>query len=199
MIASLHDDWPPLSPLDDLETPDIPASILPNPIGPYAKALASAAEVPEALVVMTILGMVSTALTKCFIISPSPGWNEPINIYIMIAMPPGSNKSLTLKACGAPLIEWEEQQRMILEPEQKTLLSNYETERRIIDGLRRKAASSKTSEADRSRLKTEIADRDAALEEPSPLPELFATDTTPEALASTVYEQNGRYYPIENY
>lgn len=197
MTANLSDNWPDIISFDGLETPNIPASILPSPFDEYSKALAHATEVPEAMVVMTLLGMVSTALTKRFTVSPQQGWNEPINIYTAIALPPGNNKSSILKACTSPLREWEEQKHSLLEPERKVQRSNFETEKRIIEGLRRKAASAKTSE-EREKLKTEIAHKEASLDDIPALPELFATDTTPESLASTVYEQNGRYALISD-
>lgn len=194
--STLHT-WETPIPFDDLETPSIPTSILSSPLAEYASAMAHAAEVPEALVVMTILGMISTALAKRFVVSPQLGWSEPVNIYTAIALPPGNNKSLILKACTAPLREWEEQQHSLLEPQRKIQRSHLETEKRIIDGLRRKAASSRTDE-ERNRFKTEITEKEATLEDLPALPELFATDATPESLASTVYEQNGRFAIISD-
>ena len=48
----------------ELETPDIPAHLLPGILGEFAKALANATETPEALPVMVILGILSASLSK---------------------------------------------------------------------------------------------------------------------------------------
>src|SRR5438105_3848356 len=47
---------------DEFETADIPASLLPGIFGEFAAALAFATETPEALSVMTVLGVISTAI-----------------------------------------------------------------------------------------------------------------------------------------
>jgi replicative DNA helicase len=84
-------------PFDEIETPDIPASLLPDVFGEFAKALAQATETPEALSVMTVLGVLSTCLAKRFCVSPKEGWQEPVNIYTLIALPPANHKSFDAK------------------------------------------------------------------------------------------------------
>ncbi len=49
---------------DELETPEISADLLPGILGGFAAALSHATETPEALSVMTILGVISAAITK---------------------------------------------------------------------------------------------------------------------------------------
>ena len=45
---------------------------------------------------------------------PTDTWVESVNLYTTIALPPGSNKSLVLKRCTAPLVDWEGGERMRL-------------------------------------------------------------------------------------
>lgn len=107
--------WEPPILFSDCETPDIPAQLLPGIFGEYAKALATATETPEALTVMVILGVLSIAVTKKFIASPKEGWQESLNIYTLIALPPANHKSLVIKNCIQPLTEWEYEQKILKE------------------------------------------------------------------------------------
>lgn len=92
---------------DEVDTPDIPARLLPGALGNFAAALAHATETPNALAVMDVLGVVSTAVPMRFVVSPKDGWREPINIYTAAFLPPGNTKSAVLKACAEPLVQWE--------------------------------------------------------------------------------------------
>jgi hypothetical protein len=65
---------------DDCETPDISAQCLPGVLREFASAVAQATETPEALSVMTILGVISTIFTQQFTVCPKEGWYEPVNI-----------------------------------------------------------------------------------------------------------------------
>jgi hypothetical protein len=176
---------------DEFETPDIPANLLPGILGEFAAALAHSTETPEALSVMTVLGVISTAITKQFVVSPKEGWLEPINIYTLIALPPANNKSLVLNCCTKPLIEWEKEQALLMESDIKRQRSERKTQEKIIEGLRFKA--SKTNDLTEQRhLSNEITQKETNLMEVSSLPLLFTNDVTPESLTTLVYEQNGR-------
>src|ERR1700678_2881129 len=66
---------------EEQNTPPILAGWLPGRFGEFAAALAQATETPEALSVMTILGVLSAVLMQRVVISPKPTWFEPTNIY----------------------------------------------------------------------------------------------------------------------
>lgn len=128
---------------DELNTPDIPAKLLPGIFGEFAYALAQSTEKPEALSVMTILGVISATIAKCFFVSPKENWYEPLNIYTLVALPPANNKSLVLNYCARPLVEWEKEQTLLLEHEIKTKRSQRKTQEKIIETLRAQAAKAK--------------------------------------------------------
>lgn len=176
----------------EIETPEIPANLLPGIWGEFAAALANATETPEALSVMTILGVLSACVAKRYKVSPKEGWQEPTNIYTLIALPPANNKSLVLSCCTQPLEEWEEEQGKWLEPEIKRQRSERRNQEKQIEILRVRAAKEKDAEV-RKTLFKEIADLEIDLPEPQALPALFATDATPESLAISAYEQGGRF------
>ena len=176
---------------NEFETTDIPAYLLPSVFGKFATELAHTTETPESLSVMTILGVISTAIAKRFVVSPKEGWLEPINIYTIIALPPANHKSLVLQRCTKPLVEWEKEQSLTLEADIKRQRSERKTQEKIIEGLRIKAAKTKDS-LEQQNLIHEITTQEANLKEIAALPLLFINDATPESLTHLVHEQGGR-------
>lgn len=175
----------------EIETPDIPASLLPGIFGEFAQNLSHAMETPEALSVMILLGVISTIAAKHFKVSPQTGWEEPINIYTLIALPPANHKIIILRQCIQPLIEWEKEQAVLHERSIKKQISERKTQEKIIEALRFKA--SKIEDSDKQqKMSAEIAVKEADLIEISSLPQLFVNDVTPESLATLLYEQHGR-------
>lgn len=186
-------DWEEPVLFSDFATRDIPARLLPGNFGLFAEALARETETPEALPLFAVLGTISAALAKRFVVSPWTGWEEPLNIYALVALPPANNKSLVLNRCTVPLREWETEQRVLLEPELKKQRSDRRNQEKYIESLRAKAVHKNTKPADREALFREITELEAKLPEPKALPQLFANDATPESLAQSVDEQGGRF------
>lgn len=178
-------------------TPDIPASLLPGIYGAFAAALSIATETPEAMSVFTVLGAISAALAKRYAVSPNQGWVDPLNIYTLVALPPANNKSLVLNRCTAPLREWELAQAICLAPELTKQKSERRNQEKLIESMRTKAVNEKNP-AERARLFGEINELEAKLPQPRSLPQLFANDATPEALAQNVHEQGGRFAIISD-
>ena len=176
---------------EPLETPEIPADWLPGVLGEFAGALAQASETPPALSVMTLLGVLSTALAGYCAVSPKLGWIEPVNIYTLIALPPANHKSLVVRACTQPLWRWEKEQKKQRENDIKRQRAARKTEERILENLRTKAAKTEDPEEQR-RLFDAIIQQEMALTEVSPLPVLFTNDATPESLTHLMAEQGGR-------
>jgi hypothetical protein len=176
---------------DEFETRDISAKFLPGIFGKFAAGLATATETPESLSVMTILGVISTAIAKRFVISPIEGWRESINIYTLIALPPANHKSLVLNTCTRPLVQWEKEQTVKTESYIKRQRSERKTKEKIIDGLRIKAARTKDP-IEQQYLINEVARKEADLPEIATLPVLFINDATPESLTTLIHEQQGR-------
>lgn len=176
---------------DNCETPLISSSLLPEIFGVFAAELAEATETPEALSVMTILGVLSSIFAKRFVVSPKEGWREHLNLYALVALPPANNKSLVLNKCIAPLIDWEKSEEKRLLPELMRAKSERKNQEKRIEALRGQAAKLK-NDIDRGVLEREIIALEASLLEPKSLPRLFINDATPEALTSEVCEQSGR-------
>lgn len=180
--------WQPPILFDEYETPPITADVLPLTLRSFARSLANTTETPEAMAVMCVLSTLATALQGKFEVKPknNDNYSEPLNIYVITALPPANRKSAVLKYCTNPLIEWEKSQKIIIEPEIKRQRSVLESKRELIKGLRRKL-----SNGDNSAIH-EIAELEANLPKPDSLPRLFVNDATPETLITLVDEQKGK-------
>lgn len=183
--------------LDEFKVNDIPSTILPGLYAEYSSALSNAMEVPGAMTVSGILGVVSAATSHRFYVSPKPGWNEPINLYLATAIDPGNLKSPTQKKITRPIIEWESKQAEQISPKIKRAISERKTKEKIIERLRTKTANQKDTDLLKLEIK-DIADMEAELEDPPVLPKVFATDTTPEQLAFNTHEQGGKFGVISD-
>ena len=69
------------------------------------------------MAVMAVIGAVSSCVTKRFVVSPKDGWDEPINVYAVIALPPGNSKSLVKRECVSPIDDWEMWKRVEMDSE----------------------------------------------------------------------------------
>ena len=130
-------------------------------------------------------------------VEPIPGWIEHLNIYTAIALPPANNKSLVIRRATKPLVEWEQRQREELQPLIAQARSKRKSEERLIDH-NRKAAVREPDAAARTKLMNEVAEQEANVTEIPVLPKLFTNDATPESLATSVAEQNGRFSIISD-
>jgi len=167
---------------DEYETPEITSDILPSPLKEFSQELANSTETPEGMSVMVILSALSTSLQGKFEVKPKEdsSYSETVNIYTITTLPPANRKSSVLNACIAPLSEWEKEQREIMEPEIKRQKSRYESEKGLIDKMRKKLKSGDSSGVSIE----EIANKEAELKEPESLPRLFVNDITPESLVT---------------
>lgn len=189
-------------PFDQYETPLIPSDLLPPALGNYAKNMSDIFYVPEAMPVMTALGVVSCAVGKKFIISPKEDWNEPINTYTIVALPPGSVKSLVTNRAVAPIELWEESEAKRIKPERERKQGELEILeldlKRAEQIIKSKASEPKEREEakqDLLRLRKEVEEKKSEI---PPIPKAYANNVTPEALEQFLYEQDNRFAIISD-
>jgi hypothetical protein len=179
------------------KVPEIPEILLPKNLIDYATSLTKYAEVSSSMVVASVLGVLSTALCKKFVISPKDGWYEPINLYLMVGLPPASNKSLIVKNTTQPLIDWELEQNRKLELKRAENISKRKTQEKIIESMRATASKAKSSE-EQEDIANKIAEKEKNLPEIPPLIKLFGNNFTTESLADDVYEQGEKFAIISD-
>lgn len=186
--ADFTQDWDDPVFFDDFQLDEIPCDVLPPPFNEMAAALSEKLETPESATVMCLLSIMGTALQGKFVVQVDSDYREPLNLYLMVAMPPANRKSAILKYCLHPILKYEEDERKRLEPIIKRLRSIYCSEKRLIENERKNLTEQKAKEG---KIQT-IADKEASLVEPPALPKLFLTDATTESLSLALTEQKGK-------
>jgi hypothetical protein len=170
--------------------PTFPCRVLPTWLADFVEALAVATQTPTDLPGMLALAACSTAAGGRVKVEVRPGWTEPTNLYVAVAMDPGNRKSPVFSGVCAPLSVADKALA------QSSLAG-------IIEAQTRKEIAGKAAEAgareaalrpdDLNKIGEAIAA--AAMAEAITVPtqpRLLADDATPEALASLMAEQGGR-------
>ncbi|MCH7869816.1 MAG: DUF3987 domain-containing protein [Myxococcales bacterium] len=104
-----HDEelFAPLQPFTLRYGPDFPTYTLPDNLREMVEHLAEAQQIPAAVVAPWMLGTVAACVARKFEASPRIGWDEPLNMFVIGALPPATRKSGTLRALAAPFTEHE--------------------------------------------------------------------------------------------
>jgi len=124
-----------------IETPEIPASIVPGLLGEYCKAVAEVSQTPEAMSVAMALATVATCIQKRFEVA-SPTHTEPECIWTLIGSDPGTRKSAVVNGLTFPLSVWEKGQAEILKPEISKVQHTIDVNQERVNQLKKKAAKS---------------------------------------------------------
>ena len=181
--------WDAPIPLDQPALPPFPREALPSWLGDHAEAVARATETPLELAALLDLAVVATCCARKFVVSPQPGYSEPLNIFIAPAMESGNRKTAVLTEATAPLAAWEREMQDQMAPEIARIASSRKTLEMRIDRLRRLAANPKN---DMNKLQREIETVEASLPTLPVAPKLWTADATPEQLAVLAHQQGER-------
>jgi hypothetical protein len=133
------DQWDAPIPLDQPALPPFPREALSSWLGDHAEALAQATETPLELPAMLDLSVVATSCARKFVVTPEPGYSEPLNIFIAVAMESGSRKTSTMAEATAPLTAWEREMQDQTAPEIARISSKRKTLEMRIDQWSEKA------------------------------------------------------------
>jgi len=175
---------------DEIQTPDIPASLLPGWLGEYVEAVAKMTQTPEGMAVMLGLSTVATCLQKKFIVSPTNdgGYYEPVNIWTVTAMPPASRKTAVISAMTDPLKLWEREQTEKIAEEIIETKRKREINEQRIQKLTRDAAKEEDDKEKRLFLTRKSIDIEKDTPEEIIPPLLWTSDATPERLQGLLVE-----------
>lgn len=173
--------------------PAFPVDVLPGWVADMVGAVTEFHQTPPDLAGSIALAVLSAAAGGRVAVEVRPGWVEPVNLFVVVALPPGSRKSPVFKTLSAPLLRAEK----ALCQQTWPLIEQAEIELRIA-----RTASEKTAKAAENAWAAEVRaeamadalDAAAAVRQITVplLPQLVADDITPEAAASLLAEQGGR-------
>src|SRR5439155_14382121 len=100
--------WERPTPFDEHEPIPFPVEALPSWLAEYVAALAHATQTPPDLAGLLGLSAVATAMAKKVRVAVRQGYSEPVNLFVLIAIAPGSRKSPVFEATMRPIQSYEE-------------------------------------------------------------------------------------------
>lgn len=173
--------------------PVFPVDVLPGWLADMVHAVTEFHQTPPDLAGSIALAVLSAAAGGRVSVEVRPGWVEPVNLFVVVALPPGSRKSPVFKTLSAPLLRAER----VLCQQTWPLIEQAEIELRIARTTSEKtakAAENAWAAEVRAEAVAEALDAAAAVRQITvpALPQLVADDITPEAAASLLAEQGGR-------
>jgi replicative DNA helicase len=184
--------WGPPLAFARYELPPFPASALPSWLRHMVEATATATQTPPDLAGMISLAGLATACARRFLVEARPGYQEPVNLFVAVAMDPGNRKSAVFSRLQEPIEEYERDITEQLRAEVAEKATAFRILERSLE--RAEAAAAKASGAERDDLLVEARElaRELAGKRAPVLPRFIVDDVTPERLASILYDQGGR-------
>ncbi|GAA2034480.1 hypothetical protein GCM10009839_38750 [Catenulispora yoronensis] len=175
------------------DLPEFPGDALPKWVAEKVAAVADETQTPMDLAASVALATLATACAGKARVIVRPGmWSEPVNLFLVTALPPGTRKSPVFSTMITPLLAAEK----VLQDTARPQIVQAVTTRQIAEerAARAATAAAKASLADRTIAEIEAQEAAAELEAATvpTLPRLVADDITPEAAASMLADQGGR-------
>jgi replicative DNA helicase len=165
------------------DVPAFPVDVLPNWLGEYVGAVATATQTPPDLAGMLALAVLATVAAGAVEVEPRPGWREPLCLFVAVGMDAGARKSAVFTALTRPVADFERDQAAAALPG----ISETAVLRRIADqaAAHAEAAAGKapTSQQEQARAEAIARAAEAANLVVPPIPRWLVDDATPEALA----------------
>lgn len=173
---------------DEYDVPAVDLTGMPDTLKSFVQSVSECVQVPEELVLMNALASMAVAAQGRFHVKIHDGYQEPLNIYAIAALPPGERKSSVVEICSAPIRDHERDSRIAAEGPYREALSKRRTLEKVIESKRSKAANLKPDQMHEAF--EEIAALEKALPEVPAMPRLLVDDATPESLAALLAEQD---------
>jgi hypothetical protein len=169
------------------KVPPFPTGALPSWWKDFVEATAEATQTPLDLAASVTLGVMATALSGRNRIQAAPGWEEPLNLYLACALPPGNRKSAVFNLATAPLRDVEADLIEDAKPEVRRQATLKKLREDAAETVRKQVMTGKKSE-DEYLSAVQAAEEIPVLT----LPRLLADDATPEALTSLAADNGGK-------
>lgn len=181
----------PLSSTPDL--PTFPLWALPDWIGEYAARVAEATQTPADLAGSLVLAVLALAAGGK-VWAQAPTWKEPLNLYLVVILPPGSRKSEVYSLMVKPVRTAEKQLQEAAAPK----IAERRIAYRIAEAQADRTAKIAENAADDFDRMAAVAEAEAAALELEKMrvpaePKLYSSNATVEKITSLLAEQGGRF------
>jgi putative DNA primase/helicase len=185
-------EWEPPRPLDSVNLPVFPVSTLPSVLADFVAAEAESTQTPLDLAGLLALAVVGAACSKVAEVEVKPGWREPLNLFTVVALPPGSRKSAVFSDVTRPFVTFERERAKELGPEIARAQERRLIKEATLARLRTEAAKA-TPEEQAGRVHEAEALAVELSETMIPtLPRLVVDDISPEKLPGLLMGNGGR-------
>jgi hypothetical protein len=186
-------EWEPPVPLGEVVIPPFPSHLLPEWARDFVEAVADSTQTPVDLAGVLALGVCGAGLARKYRIVARGDWSEPLNLYTVIALPPGNRKSAVFGAALEPVKEYEREERERL----RATVAEAASARRVLEKrlaaaeaqAARESAERPMHEAEARRLARELAETPVLNE-----PRFLADDVTPEKLSGLLAAHGERMF-----
>ncbi|MGE1118330.1 YfjI family protein [Bacillus altitudinis] len=109
--------WQDPIPFTKYSLPKFEIDALPSWIRDYVVGVAESTQTPLDAAGMMSISILSTILSKKAYVSITPEWDEPLNTYILLALPSGNRKSSVSRLLQDPIIDYEKEEQKRMETE----------------------------------------------------------------------------------
>lgn len=172
--------------------PPFPVEVLPGWLAEQVTAVATATQTPLDLPGCVALAALSTAVGGRAIARVRQGWDEPVNIYTVIALPPASRKTAVFRAMTEPLTAAERELAAKMRPVIEQARLERKTAEAMLERAERAAASADGENRDAALAEALDAALEAKEKEVPAEPRLIVDDITPEEVATLLSQHGGR-------
>ncbi|WP_051296761.1 YfjI family protein [Anaeroarcus burkinensis] len=184
--------WPDIIPISSQVLPEFPVTTLPGWLLKFVEELSTATQTPKDLSSMICIAVLAVALAKKIEVVPHEGWIEPLNIYVVVALPPGNRKSAVFGECIHVLNEYENE----LKNKNRAAIKAAQIEIKALEQAMQLAQSKRAKvlaegKEPNSSVVEELSKKMEAVTLPI-LPKIIADDSTVEAIAGLLAEQSGK-------
>lgn len=186
-------DWPAPVPLGPGRLPEFPVQALPPVLRQFVAEEAWAIQVPVAAIAMLTIAAAAAVVARKIRVQVAPGWQEPLNLFVAVVLPPGERKSQAVRDCVAPIEAWERTaaREKAVEIEEARVRKDILEQQAKKARMRAAGAKDDESRADLQKRAIDLARAAADFRIPAP-PRVLADDITPEKLAGLLNDHGGR-------
>jgi hypothetical protein len=192
------DEWEPPAPFFEFDLPEFPVDALSSWKRSFVENLAIATQTPVDLGGNLSLTVCGAAVARNVRIEARKGWQEPLNIYDLIALKSANRKSAVFEEITRPLFDYE--QTLILEKRDE--IAEAASEYRMLEAARaeleKRAAKADPTDRDPKKRPDALEQeakakaRELAARKMPTLPKRIIDDATSEVIATILAEQDGR-------
>lgn len=189
-----NDNWPEPIPLSDFDTPPFPLELFPEWASAFVSQTAETTQTPADMAGMTVLSALSAAVAPKASIAVNRQWVEPLNLYLMCALPPASGKSPVFREALAPARTYERNKRLETQPQANQSELMYQAVEERIKELKKKAARTDGENRDKLLRQLESAGEERDRLEVVPAFRLIADNATVEQAATLLAAHRFLYF-----